>query len=203
MNCDLVVTNESSDRLRISELELSVFDSTGRLVLRKTVNSNGFRPSITAVAPQMLEPKSTIDIFNPFCSFDAAVPLFRLQFTVRYQLPSDSDGYRLPFDFDGEGRVNVSLHAHVQKTPLNLPLRGRLLVWDGRDFFSHHRRIPLHDARVEQADRGNSDRFAVDLILVDSGGSTVYGNALPQGELAHLRLAHLRAGGRACDRLGE
>jgi hypothetical protein len=183
VNCDLTVTNTGTDRLRIWEIELDVFDSTGRLVVRKTVNSNGYQPGIVTVAPSFLRPNETIDIFNPFFWFDAGVPLYRLQYSIRYLIEntaadSTRNRHRLPFDFDVEGRLTVIPHAYADKTPLILPLRGRLLVWDGHDFYSHHRRVPLHDPRVVQfGTRANYNRFAIDLIAVDAEGNTHKGTA--------------------------
>jgi hypothetical protein len=182
VNCDLVVTNAGTDRLRLWEIELSVFDSTGRLVQRKTVNANGFAPAITMVAPPILEPKATIDIFNPFYAFDVGTPLARLHFALRYLVENNAtdstrNQERMPFDFDVEGQVDVAPHAYAGKTSLILPLRGRLLVWDGHDFFSHHRRVPLHDRRVVQAGIGaNPSRYALDLIAVDSQGHAYRGS---------------------------
>lgn len=183
VNCDLAVTNVSTDRLRLWEIELNVFDSAGRLVIRKTVNANGYQPGIATVAPQMLLPNETIDIFNPFDKFDAGVPLARLQYNIRYLIENTAadsarNVHRLPFDYDVEGHLTVVPRAYVPKTPLVLPLRGRLLVWDGHDFYSHHRRIPLNDPRVMTFGmRANYNRFAVDLIAVDAQGRTHTGTA--------------------------
>jgi hypothetical protein len=42
-NFDLVVANSGSHRLHLAEIEISVFDATGKLAMRKSVNSNGLR----------------------------------------------------------------------------------------------------------------------------------------------------------------
>ncbi len=49
LNFDLIVRNESNLTLRISEVELTVHDSTRRLVLRKSINTDAFSPSIALI----------------------------------------------------------------------------------------------------------------------------------------------------------
>jgi hypothetical protein len=68
LNFDLVVANRGGHWLRLTEIEISVFDSTGNLVMRKAVNSNGLAPGIEAVAHPQVDPGEIVDIFNPFYS---------------------------------------------------------------------------------------------------------------------------------------
>jgi hypothetical protein len=56
LNFDLAVANHGIHRLRLTEIEISVFDSAGKLVIRKAVNSNGLAPGIDAVANPQLRP---------------------------------------------------------------------------------------------------------------------------------------------------
>jgi len=46
LNFDMVVRNVSGFTLRISQIELSVNDSAHQLVLRKSINTDAFAPSI-------------------------------------------------------------------------------------------------------------------------------------------------------------
>jgi hypothetical protein len=84
LNFDFAVSNRGKSKLRLAEIEVSAFDSTGHLVLRKTVNSNGFAPGIDIVAEPLLAPGETEDIFNPFYSFGGELPLHRMEYTFRY-----------------------------------------------------------------------------------------------------------------------
>ena len=176
LNFDLAVKNAGKDRLRLSEIELSVYDSNNHLAVRKTVNSDGLKPGIEVVAPPMLTPGETIDIFNPFFWFDSDVPLNRLDYAIRYlrensAADAEQNQHRLPIDYDVEAKVSVRPQAYVDKTDLFLPLQGRLLVWEGHDFYAHHRRIPVNAPQVRSIGlKKNSNRYGMDLILIDNDG---------------------------------
>lgn len=58
------------------------------------------------------------------------------------------------------------------------PLEGRFLVWDGHDFYAHHRRWDFaHPAFQKLGIHNNGDRYAYDLSLVDAAGRMFKGNA--------------------------
>jgi hypothetical protein len=63
--------------------------------------------------------------------------------------------------------------AFQPRTELVLPLAGRVLVWDGHDFYAHHRRWDYTHAGL----RGfgiccaNPGRYAHDFVAVDSAGA--------------------------------
>ncbi len=58
--------NVSGFTLRISQIELSVFDSAQQLVLWKAINTDAFARSIAVIGKQILAPGETLDLFNPF-----------------------------------------------------------------------------------------------------------------------------------------
>jgi murein DD-endopeptidase MepM/ murein hydrolase activator NlpD len=181
-NFDLVVANSGSHRLHLAEIEISVFDATGKLAMRKSVNSNGLAPGIEAVASQQLNPGETADIFNPFYSLAEEVPVGRMEYALRYQLEDgeqqhDRNKHRLPMDYDMEVRAQVAPRDYRTKTSLILPLKGRVFIWDGHDFYSHHRRVPLDATRVRQLGIGaNSNRYGADLVIMDERGRLYHGD---------------------------
>ena len=183
LNFDLVITNHGQSTLRLTEIEMSVFDSTGVLVLRKTVNSNGLAPAIDIVAKQMLTPGESQDIFNPFYSFATEVPIHHMEYSFRYRRENnvqqrERNLHRLPMDYDVEMRAPVIPSDYQPKTDLILPLKGRLLAWDGHDFYSHHRRIPLTAPTVRKMGiRANPNRYGVDLVVVDDQGRMYHDDA--------------------------
>jgi len=67
--------------LRISQIEVSVYDSASQLVLRRSVNTDAFAPSIAVIGKQILAPGETIDVFNPFSEFESPVSLVALQYS--------------------------------------------------------------------------------------------------------------------------
>ena len=57
------------------------------------------------------------------------------------------------------------------KTPLVLPVKGRVLVWDGHDYHSHHRRmdytLPVFQKRRMTT---NFQRYGYDFVIVNEQG---------------------------------
>ena len=49
-----------------------------------------------------------------------------------------------------------------------MPMHGRILIWEGHDFYAHHRLIPLHDTKVQKMGiRANANRYGSDLVMLD------------------------------------
>jgi Peptidase family M23 len=176
LNFDMVVRNASSLTLRISQIELSVYDSAHHLVLRKSINTDAFAPSIAVIGKQILAPGETLDVFNPFPEFESPVPLAELQYSFcllreSNELEREKNRHRLPDDCDFRQQLVVSPCAYEAKTALILPLRGKIFVWEGHDFYAHHQRVPLSNSRVQSLGiNANSNSFASDFIYVDEQG---------------------------------
>jgi murein DD-endopeptidase MepM/ murein hydrolase activator NlpD len=66
---------------------------------------------------------------------------------------------------------------YARKTRLRLPLDGRLLIWDGHDFYSHHRRFDFdHPVAVEIGFKSNAARYSYDFTVVDAAGNRYRGD---------------------------
>jgi hypothetical protein len=176
LNFDMVVRNVSGFTLRISQIELSVYDSAHQLVLRKSINTDAFAPSIAVIGKQILAPGETLDVFNPFPEFESSVPLTDLQYSFCLLRESDeqrreTNRHRLPDDCDLRQQFAVSPRTYEDKTALILPLRGKMFVWEGHDLYAHHQRVPLSNSKVESLGiTANSNNFASDFIYVDGQG---------------------------------
>jgi hypothetical protein len=73
--------------------------------------------------------------------------------------------------------VHVEPKPYATKTRLRLPLDGRLLVWDGHDFYSHHRRFDFdHPVAVQIGFDTNAARYSYDFTLVDAEGNRYRGD---------------------------
>jgi murein DD-endopeptidase MepM/ murein hydrolase activator NlpD len=176
LNFDLTVSNHGKSTLRLSEIELSVFDSAGRLVVRKTVNSDGLAPGVEIVARPLLTSGGTMDIFNPFYSFSDEVPIHHVHYVFRYLREDNEEEraknrHRLLMDHDLEVETTVTPRDYRAKTNLILPLSGRVFIWEGHDFYAHHRRVPLHAANVHKLGiQANANRYGSDMVIVDEQG---------------------------------
>ncbi|MGH7339776.1 MAG: hypothetical protein ACREKH_04730, partial [Candidatus Rokuibacteriota bacterium] len=158
---DLSIENLGAEPLRLARIELSVYDRRGDLELRKFLTSTGLRHGDDSTVE--LAPNSSAFLFNPFESFSPDVELARL----RYELFFESG------DAVKELAVSVSVEPAVftPKTELRLPLKGRVLVHDGHDFFAHHRRFDLANPFLKELNvTHNFTRYASDLCIVDERG---------------------------------
>jgi hypothetical protein len=80
--------------------------------------------------------------------------------------------YEVSFQSGPPQTLVVQPRSCVPKARLISPVAGRILIYDGHDFLSHHRRRTLH-ARPEMKAFGmvdNFDRFGLDFIPIDEKG---------------------------------
>jgi hypothetical protein len=116
LNVDFVLTSQAAEELTVAAIELSVRDRSGRLELRKEVNSDGERPSIAVVGDHQLKPSEPVLIMNPFQRLDGALEaavgeigasggsaIPHLHFEL--QTSADADGEGRPVRFKGFRRT--------------------------------------------------------------------------------------------------
>jgi Peptidase family M23 len=162
LNCDFLLENLTNEELLLTGVELSVFDDSGRLARRDFVNRFS-RTSLELPPRLVLRAKQRILVFNPFHSFATSVPLKKL----RYEFAFGTD--------DGSVRhtsvAEVVPILYETKTALVLPVKGRVLVWDGHDYHSHHRRmdytLPVFKSRRMTT---NFHRYGYDFVIVNQQG---------------------------------
>jgi hypothetical protein len=182
VNFDMIVHNSSKLTLRIAKIEISAYDAANHLALRKALNTDAFAPSIAVIGNQMLMPGGSLDVFNPFPQFDAAMPVNRLQFSFCLQredteAQQGANLHRLPDDCDFTKDFSVTPRAYDGKTALALPVRGKVFVWEGHDFYAHHFRVPMGNAKVKAIGiAANSNEFASDFIYTDAEGGEYKGD---------------------------
>ncbi len=162
LNFDFLLENLTDQRLVLTGVELFVFDDEQRLVRRDFINR--FSRSSLAMSPDLAVPAGqSILVFNPFHSFAASMPVTMLRFEFAF---SSSNG-----TVRHSSVADVTPVIYETKTALVLPVRGRVLVWDGHDYASHHRRfdysLPVFRARGLSM---NFQRYGYDFVLVDEQG---------------------------------
>jgi len=156
-NVDFVLTNKADKPATITEIRGLVFDRDGSVIERRLV----WQDSLKAIRPDSQLPAGgTAIVFNPM-SFHTAVPGRRMRFE---------------FDLDETGSAPVA----VEVTPVDcaagqprliLPISGRVLVYDGYDALSHHRRSDFRGTLADEMKiTGNFQRFGIDLVMVDREG---------------------------------
>jgi hypothetical protein len=183
LNFEMLVRNASGFTLRISQVELSAYDSAHQLVLRQSINTDAFAPSIIVIGKQTLAAGETLDVFNPFSEFESSIPLTELRYSFcllreENEPQRENNRHRLPDDCDFRGQLAVRPRRYQDKTALILPLRGKIFVWEGHDLYAHHLRVPLGDAKVQALGiTANSNDFASDFVYLDAQGREYHDDA--------------------------
>ena len=165
LNFDFVLTNGTDETLILNKIELSVFDEAGELARREFHDEYG-RPSLELTPSRELREGRAVLLYNPFHTFGADIPLKKLHYELSFRTKKRKQDFRT--------RVTVSPVEYETKTDLILPVRGRVLVWDGHDYHAHHRRrdyLPF----VESGYGTNHSRYSYDFVIVDAQGSMYKG----------------------------
>ncbi len=164
VNCDLIVENPTGAPLDIDEVELSVYDKPGKLIIRRFVDGNGTRPSVRTIDVAEVPAQGKALIFNPFHTFDAMIDLSSMVFDIKLSTKDGSTLYG--------ASVTVKPVNYVPRATMILPLPGRQIVYDGHDFYGHHRRWDYMIPGLRQLGfTTNFMRYSFDFVTVDAEGN--------------------------------
>jgi len=155
MNFDLVMHNRTDRAITVSQLEASVINTRGEMIEHRIV----WQDAVTGLGPhRTLSAGQTGILFNPF-TFRTASADTRIRYDVQ---------------FEGAAPASITIEPQSCATNarLTLPLTGRILVYDGYDYLSHHRR-QTYQLEPQLRAFGVIDnwyRFGIDLIHTDAEG---------------------------------
>jgi hypothetical protein len=156
LNFDFVLQNPTNEKAEIVEVEVDVLGANDTLIAQRRVGENGL--SVTTIPNRFIEPNGKLVVFNPIYSFEPDLDLSHLRYTFR---------------FEGGAKQTIDVHPKPYETTTNLvmPLSGRVLVHDGHDFYSHHRRLDITGAMTTALHiEANATRYAYDFVIVDEQG---------------------------------
>lgn len=171
VNFDLLIHSSNAVPLRINRIQVSVYAGDGSLAFRRYLDENGLPSGISTIPERVVPAGGSLDVFNPFYSFDQEMPLGRLHYELFFEKTSEKEPNLLNFFTRAE--VDVYPTPYPGKTKLKLPLKGRIYVFDGHDFYAHHRR---QDAFRSGHFRTNSVRYAYDLMITNGAGELYHGD---------------------------
>lgn len=158
---DFELENHGDTPLGLDRLDLVVRDRAGKVVVRRFLDDNGLAPSLETLPLRVLAPKSRWVIFNPFQTFKRGLDLAKLTYTFSLSIPNEAPETRVA--------VDVTPTVYAPKAVLSLPLKGRILVHDGHDLYSHHRRLDTqHPVALKVGIGRNTSRYALDLNTADA-----------------------------------
>ena len=156
LNFDFIVENNSKDTLKLTRLEVSVFDKNNKLIQQKFLDNNGTVPSINTIPNIQWNSVSKDLLFNPFPEVNAITE--KLEYTFTFNDSIEVKNIVIPKDYE-------------QVQDFTLPLKNKLLVYDGHDFYSHHRRFNYEFSPIKQLGfTGNFMRYAYDFVVLNSEG---------------------------------
>lgn len=167
LNFDFLIENHSNKNLVLNAIEISVFDENNKLAKRDYLNLYS-RESLELVSQKPIEAHRSKLLFNPFTVFEIAIPLKKLHYEFSF-CTEDGKEHEIV-------TVDVSPELYQTKTNLILPVKGRILVWDGHDINSHHRRFDYTDSLfIKRGTTMNFQRYGYDFVVVDELGTMYKG----------------------------
>jgi hypothetical protein len=173
LNFDVILHNTGGVALRLVAIREQIYGSHGDLRQQREVNANGKPSALSGLGELVLQPGGYKDLFQPFQDYAAPVGS-RVRLTLiflRLERPAP------PVALDGDAVVSVEVTPRTYRpAPYCLPLQGRLLVHDGHDLNSHHRRrdlIAVTNGDPMQA--RNANLYAYDFVRIDDAGALFHG----------------------------
>lgn len=174
VNFDFLVHNSGDIPLDIVKLHLKVLDRRGVFVLSRELNRQGMIASIRGLLVTEVGAGGRIQVLNPFSEFPQSVELGTLEYTLVFE---PKVGEKDPEPEPVRVKVQVRPVDFHPKTKMALPLKGKVYVIDGSDFYAHHRRIDMtHPLVVQLEMKHNISRYGMDFVVVDSSGSNYRGD---------------------------
>lgn len=161
LNFDVALENRSASPVQLTELEVTFVAADGGDILTRRLDGNGSAPSILTLPERTVEPGGERLLFNPF----EYAPPGETVASVRVRATLAADG--------GEDVVlafEAPVRAAAGAAGLS-PVTGRVLVWDGHDALSHHRRWDyLLPPLKAFGFVSNAMRYSYDFVPVDAAG---------------------------------
>ena len=173
LNFDFFIVNKTSDSIGIASIQVSVLDKQKKLSYRKVVNMNGDYPSIESMSIQYIAPNDSAVLYNPFYLFTPDIELHQLNYEFYfYKKNEEGKYYREVFFPQMVKQFVVYPKLYQTKTALSLPVKGKYIIYDGHDYYSHHRRFNLlHPYTLKMGVSTNPSRYSLDFCKVNDSGA--------------------------------
>ncbi len=164
INFDICVENQTSKTIELTEIKLHIYNKDNILLGIRELNKGAVSSSILTIPVRFIQPSKKTTIFNPFTVFKPHVDLYYLKYFLHFVNDSGISYDKV---------IEVKPELYISKTNLILPLRGRIIVADGNDYYSNHRRFDINNPIVSDLlnMKTTPGLFAVDFSIVDSLGN--------------------------------
>jgi hypothetical protein len=168
LNFDFLIQGLTDRKLIIRFIKVAVYDNEDKLITFMHLNHNGVgNPGIHTLGKYDLEGKEFLDVFNPFFRFSKDVPIKYLRYMFTFIDKDTNDEFYY-------GNVIVKPVRYDQQVKLSLPLKDKLVIMDGHDFYSHHRRVAISILREFTGGifKSNFNRYGMDFTVLGEDGNT-------------------------------
>jgi hypothetical protein len=167
LNFEISIKNHHKRQVFLREIEGLIYDKGNKLIRKIFYNPNQ-RPSLEFVNRRGIAPGDSTLLFNPFHTIenDSQFDHMKVNLTFTDSLYHNYEKLAL----------SIKPRSYNTKTIFGLPLKGEVLIWEGHDYYSNHRRLDYFRPHfAKQGINGNFQRFAYDFVVVDSNGSMYNG----------------------------
>ena len=190
INFDFALENSGSEALHLTKIQLSVMDVSGKLILRKFLDGNGTAPSINTLPTRQVEAGKSQLLFNPFHTLASDIEIAQLYYEFGFEGDPSGAAY--------ECVITVMPAIYETRTPLVVPLHRLFIVYDGHEFYSHHRRFDYtHPVMSQVGMNSNFMRYAYDFCPIDDTGALFNGDdAIDENWIGFNRLIYAPGAGR-------
>ncbi len=167
LNFDFILKGLTDKNLVIKFIKVALYDKENKLITFRHVNHNGIgNPSINTLGKFDIDGKEILDVFNPFFSIskDISVNYLRYMFTLVDKDTKEEFYY---------GNIIVKPIIYEQQVKLSLPLKDKIVILDGHDFYSHHRRVAISILKEFTGGifTSNFNRYGMDFTIVGDDGN--------------------------------
>jgi hypothetical protein len=203
INFDLLVRTGGQRVYRLVCIRLRVYDRSGGLEIEQELNENGKPPALDMVGDRLLQPGSVMDIYQPFDSFGPEVDASMMRFELLFM---EQEHAAPPVVINADATAMIEVHPRsYSPTAYCLPLHGLILVHDGHDFYSHHRRYGLANRfEVHPSSAVSANLYAYDFMAATPDGALFRGDATKKESwLAYGTMIFAPASGQVVDAVSD
>ncbi len=164
LDFDFIVTGPGKGKYFLDKITLNVTHH-GKTIQRYKIEDEGMVSPFSMFPNTKLKRSKQISIFNPFYLFPSNTPLEELiyEFTFTHSKGTKTVSTKVqPKEFE-------------QKTSLQIPLSGTVIIDSGYDHYAHHRRInTAHWGMRLLKIRNNITRYAIDFMPATAAGVVLH-----------------------------
>jgi hypothetical protein len=203
INFDLLVRANGQKVYRLVCIRLRVYDRSGSLEVERELNENGRPPALDLVGDRLLKPGNVMDIYQPFNSFGPEVDASMMRFELLF-MAQEHAAPPVVMNADATATIEVRPRPYAP-TAYCLPLHGLILVHDGHDLYSHHRRYDLANRfEANPSSAISANLYAYDLMTAAPDGALFRGDPKQKESwLAYGAMIFAPASGRVVDAVSD